>query len=104
DTPAETHVGPGGQAANVAAWAAWLGAEARYVGRRADDAAGRLVAAGLAARGVEVLGPVGPGRTGTVVSLLDGGGERTLASDRGVSPDIRPEELEPAWLAGCAAL
>jgi sugar/nucleoside kinase (ribokinase family) len=104
DTPAETRVDAGGQAANVAAWAAWLGAEARFVGRRADDAAGRLAAAGLSARGVRVLGPAGPGRTGTVVSLVDGAGERTMASDRGVSPELRPEDVDPSWISGCAAL
>ena len=42
DASAVTSVGPGGQAANVAAWAASLGAESRFVGKRADDEAGRL--------------------------------------------------------------
>src|SRR5215216_5920875 len=83
DTRADTRVGPGGQAANVAAWAASLGAEARFVGKRGDDEAGRLVASGLAAHGVEVLGPVAPGRNGVVVSLVSPDGDRTMASDRG---------------------
>jgi sugar/nucleoside kinase (ribokinase family) len=47
---------------------------------------------------------VAPGRTGTVVSLVDVQGGRTMASDRGVSPDFRAEELEPAWLEGCSHL
>src|SRR4029450_3679398 len=49
DAAAVTQVGPGGQAANVAAWAATLGAEARFVGKRGDDDAGRVCADGLAA-------------------------------------------------------
>ena len=101
DATAVTHVEPGGQAANVAAWAAALGAEATFVGKRGDDDAGRLAAAGLRARGVEVVGPVSAGRSGVVVSLVSPDGDRTMASDRGVAPDLRPQELEPAWFEGC---
>jgi sugar/nucleoside kinase (ribokinase family) len=101
DAQAVTAVGPGGQAANVAAWAVSLGAEARFVGKRGDDDGGRLAAAGLAARGVEVLGPVAPGGNGVVVSLVSPDGDRTMASDRGVAPELREDELEAAWFAGC---
>src|SRR5262249_57574137 len=44
DRSADTLVCAGGQAANVAAWAAALGAEARFVGKRGADAAGELAA------------------------------------------------------------
>ena len=101
---AVTRVGAGGQAANVAAWAAELGAQARFVGKRAHDAAGRLVADEVARRGVTVLGPLVEGRTGVVVSLAEPGGLRSMASDRGVAPELRAEELEIAWLRGCDAL
>jgi sugar/nucleoside kinase (ribokinase family) len=96
DATAETRTGAGGQAANVAAWAADLGAEARFVGKRGDDAAGELLAAELRGRGVDVLGPA-EGRNGVVVSLVAADGDRTMASDRGAAPELRPEELEPAW-------
>jgi ribokinase len=99
DAVAVTQAGPGGQAANVAAWAAELGAEARFVGKRAGDAAGRLVDAELRALGVELLGPVVEGRNGIVVSLVGSDGDRTMASDRGVAPDLSPEELDPSWFA-----
>jgi ribokinase len=99
DAVAVTRAGPGGQAANVAAWAAELGAEARFVGKRADDAAGRLVDEELRARGVEVAGPVVGGRNGIVVSLVSADGDRTMASDRGVAPDLSPDELDTAWFA-----
>lgn len=95
---------PGGQAANVAAWVAALGGTARFLGKRGDDDAGRLVAARLAAYGVEVVGPVEPDGTGIVVSLVAPSGERSMCSDRGVAPRFRPEELDPAWLAGCEHL
>ena len=101
DTYGRTRVAPGGQAANVASWAAALGAPARFVGKRARDPAGRILAGELARRGVEVVGPEVEAGTGTVVSLADGRGGRTMLTDRGVAPDLRPEELEPSWLRGC---
>lgn len=99
DAIAVTHAGAGGQAANVAAWAAELGADARFIGKRADDAAGRLVDEHIRARGVELVGPVVPGRNGVVVSVVGPDGDRTMASDRGVAPDLAATELEDAWFA-----
>jgi sugar/nucleoside kinase (ribokinase family) len=104
DTRAETRAGGGGQAANVAAWAAALGAEARFVGKRGADAAGEVAEADLLRRGVDVLGPPPSGRNGVVVSLVGLDGSRTMVSDRGVAPDLEPDELEPEWLARCDAL
>ncbi|MDX6512408.1 MAG: hypothetical protein QOE36_1912, partial [Gaiellaceae bacterium] len=101
DAAATTRIGAGGQAANVAAWVVDLGAQGRFVGKRGADAAGEFVAAELDARGVEVRGPVDPGGNGVVVSLVDASGERTMLSDRGVAPALRPDELEPEWLADC---
>jgi sugar/nucleoside kinase (ribokinase family) len=98
DTPARTRVGAGGQAANVAGWAASLGAEARFVGKRGADAAGELAAAELRALGVEVVGPA-EGRNGVVVSFA-AGGERSMASDRGSATELAPGDLDPGWF-GC---
>jgi ribokinase len=95
DQTAITRTGPGGQAANVAAWAANLGADARFVGRRGDDAASEIVTRALLGQGVDVVGPA-RGRTGVVVSLASAG-DRTMASDRGVSPDLEPRDLDAAW-------
>jgi sugar/nucleoside kinase (ribokinase family) len=99
DADAVTRLGPGGQAANVAAWVAELGGRARFVGTLAGDDAGRIARGGLERYGVEVRGPVAEGRTGTVVSLVAADGGRTMASDRGVSPQLRADELDPAWLS-----
>jgi sugar/nucleoside kinase (ribokinase family) len=98
DVRASNRTGAGGQAANVAAWAAELGAEARCIAKRGDDPAGELVARELAARGVELVGPVAEGRTGLVVSVVREG-DRSLASDRGVAPSLAPEELDADWVA-----
>ena len=97
DVRASNRAGAGGQAANVAAWAAELGAEARCVGKRGDDPAGELVSQELAGLGVELVGPIAAGSTGVVVSIV-GDGDRSLASDPGVAPTFAPEELEAGWV------
>jgi ribokinase len=97
DVRASNRAGAGGQAANVAAWAAELGAEARCIAKRGDDPAGELVARELAQHGVELAGPVGAGATGVVVSIVRDG-DRSLASDRGVAPSFAPDELDAAWV------
>ena len=93
DRVATTRVTAGGQAANVAAWAASLGAVG--AARRRSAATTRPASSSareLAARGVEVAGPAG-GRTGVVVAIA-AAGERTMVSDRGSAPELAPEELE----------
>jgi sugar/nucleoside kinase (ribokinase family) len=95
DRPATIRVGAGGQAANVAAWAQELGADARLVCRRGADAAGELVAHELRALGVEVEGPVG-GRNGVVVSIA-AFEDRTMASDRGGATGFDPQDLDDEW-------
>jgi sugar/nucleoside kinase (ribokinase family) len=97
DVRAQTSTGAGGQAANVAAWAASLGATTRCIAKRGDDPAGELLAGELAARGIELVGPVAQGSTGVVVSLVEDG-ERSMASDRGVAPTLTPDEIDPVWL------
>ena len=104
DTRGETRTAPGGQAANVAAWAAHLGARARLVAARARDDGRALAEAGLRRHGVEVAGPELDGRCGVVVSIVAADGERSMLSDRGVSPELAPEDVDPAWLAGCDRL
>jgi sugar/nucleoside kinase (ribokinase family) len=95
DQTAVTRTGPGGQAANVAAWAASLGAQARFVGRHGDDPASEVVTRALTGYGVDVVGPTG-GRTGVVISIASAG-DRTMASDRGDSPELEPRDLDVEW-------
>jgi ribokinase len=99
DVRARTRTGAGGQAANVAAWASSLGAGARCIAKRGDDATGELVARELEALGVELVGPVADGPTGVVVSIVGDDGERSLASDPGVAPTLAPGDLAEEWLA-----
>jgi ribokinase len=101
DTYGQTSVGAGGQAANVAAWSAALGGRGRFLGKRARDAAGRILAAELAARGVELAGPEVEAGTGTVVSIAGADGSRSMLSDRGIAVELTAEEVDPGWLEGC---
>jgi ribokinase len=104
DTYGRTRVGAGGQAANVAAWVVALGGSARFIGKRARDGAGRLLAEELTSRGVGLAGPGVESGTGTVVSVATPDGKRTMLSDRGVSIDFEPAELDETWLEGCDLL
>ncbi len=84
-------VGPGGTAANAAAWAASLGAQSVAVGAIGDDAGGRFLRAELERRGAEPAFVVDrTGRTGTFV-LADG----EIHVDRGANALLAPEELPP---------
>jgi ribokinase len=104
DAPAETTLSPGGQAANVAAWAVALGARGRLVCRRGGDSAAGLAEEGLASHGVEIVGPRADTGGGVVVSLVDPHGDRTMASDRGVAPGLEAGDIDPGWLAAADAL
>jgi ribokinase len=97
DTPVATRVATGGQAANVASWVAVLDEQARFVGKSADDAAGELARALLERRGVQVAGPRVEGSTGVVVAFVGPDGERSMATDRGVAPELRADELDGSW-------
>ena len=104
DTPAQTRVSVGGQAANVAAWVSALGGRSRLIAALADDPAAALVASELTARGVDLVGPKIGGHTGVVVSLSAGGADRSMLTDRGVGPLLAQAAIQADWLDGCSWL
>jgi ribokinase len=90
DTAARISMQGGGSAANVAAWAASLGAPVSLVCRVGRDARGRAAVDEL--KGVDVHVTVDYERpTGTCVVLVDGGGERTMLPDPGANDAPLPE-------------
>jgi sugar/nucleoside kinase (ribokinase family) len=96
DTPATITFAAGGQAANVAAWVAALGGNARVFGPTSQTGPGRLVADALAARGVQVHGPeVEPGK---VLSLV-ADGVRSMAS-HAAAPGWLDQVAAGDWLDG----
>jgi ribokinase len=104
DTPAAIRLGAGGQAANVAAWAAALGAWSRLICKRGTDTASQLAVAELARHRVDICGPVQDGRGGVVVSLRDSDDHRTMASDPGVAALLDARELDPSWIGSSDVL
>src|SRR5207247_7339224 len=90
----------GGQAANVATWAASLGADARFVGKRGGDLAAGFATAELEARGVAVLGPA-EGANAIVCALVSPDGERSMAPDRGAATLLHADEIETSWFDDC---
>jgi sugar/nucleoside kinase (ribokinase family) len=100
DNPAEITIGGGGQAANFCAWVAELGAPVRLVTRVGDDDRGHSLVAGMKEFGVEVFPIWGSEPTGAVAVLVGPNGERTMATQRGASVGLRPEDLRQQWFTG----
>jgi sugar/nucleoside kinase (ribokinase family) len=100
DNPAVIRVGGGGQAANFCAWAAALGSPVRLVTRVGDDDRGRRLVTELEAVGVEVLVVWGREPTGMIALLIGPNGERTMATQRGASAGLRPNDLRKPWFRG----
>jgi len=101
DTPVRIFHRRGGSAANVAAFAAGLAHTARFIGRVGDDALGDRLVADLMAAGVDAR-VQRAGRTGTIVVLVDQGGERTMLPDRGAATELAT--VPPSWLGGVTVL
>jgi sugar/nucleoside kinase (ribokinase family) len=100
DNPSVIHRTRGGSAANVAAFAATLAAvPARFIGCVGDDRVADMLSAELAGHGVDVR-VQRRGRTGTIVVLVDGNGERTMYPDRAAAAELTDVPAE--WLAGAA--
>lgn len=81
DVPAEIELLPGGQGANVAVRLARRGLRVRLITPLADDAAGRLLREQVAAHGVDIA-VLHAERSGIVVAIVDGEGDRTMLSHR----------------------
>jgi sugar/nucleoside kinase (ribokinase family) len=103
DVAGAVRLGPGGSAANVAAWARAAGAAARLVAGRGDDLAGRLLAAALAERGIE-LRPERPAASPSGAMLVvREAGERSFVADPGANLSLAEADVAGA-LTGAAAV
>jgi sugar/nucleoside kinase (ribokinase family) len=92
----------GGSAANVASAAALLGrVGVRYLGCLGSDPTGDGLVAGLEQMGVDVR-VQRRGRTGTILVLVEPGGERSMVPDRG--SNLLLTTVDDAWLDGLSML
>jgi len=87
DTPSRIERTRGGSAANVAYFAAAAGIPSRFVGQVGADHLGDHLVDSLRQAGVDVVAHQG-GRTGSVVVIVQPGGERTTLTDRGSAVDL----------------
>ncbi|WNV74006.1 PfkB family carbohydrate kinase [Geodermatophilus sp. DSM 44513] len=86
DRPAVIRSRGGGAGANVAVHLAALGVPVTLAGCVGDDAAGAALTGELAAAGVTPAVRTVPGAaTGTIVSLVEPGGQRSMLADRGAN-------------------
>ncbi len=100
DRPAAIRSRGGGAGANVAVHLAQLGTPVLLAGCIGDDAAGVGLVAELTAAGVGLALRTVPGAaTGTIVSLVERDGQRSMLADRGANLDLRPDDV-PAPEAG----
>jgi ribokinase len=96
DVAGAVRLGPGGSAANVAVWGVAAGARARLVAGRGDDLAGRLLAAALAERGVELRPEAaGPGASGAILVVTEAG-ERSFVADPGANLRLAEADVAAA--------
>jgi sugar/nucleoside kinase (ribokinase family) len=100
DNLAVIRVGGGGQAANFCSWVAALGSPVRLVTRVGDDDRGRRLVTEIEALGVEVFAVSGPEPTGMIAVLVGPNGERTMATQRGASAGLKPNDLRKSWFRG----
>lgn len=94
DRPAAITTRGGGAGANVAAHLAGLGVPVRLAGCIGDDAAGAGLSAELGGAGVQLaLRTVAGTPTGTIVSLVEPDGQRSMLADRGANLRLRPDDV-----------
>jgi ribokinase len=96
DRPAAIRSRGGGAGANVAVHLARLGVPVQLAACVGDDPAGAVLAAELTAAGVRPALRTVPGTsTGTIVSLVEPDGQRSMLADRGANLALRPDDVPP---------
>ena len=101
DRPATIRSRGGGAGANVAVHLARLGVPVALAGCVGDDPAAAGLREELTAAGVRLALRTVPGAaTGTVVSLVEPGGQRSMLADRGANLALAPEDIPPPASGG----
>jgi sugar/nucleoside kinase (ribokinase family) len=108
-TGSEPRLYGGGSAANVAVGLARLDLAVTFIGSVGDDGFGRWLADDFAGEDVDTRGliTVRDAFTPMVIALIEPDGERLVVvwpPERGADLRLRPEDLDPDWMAGAAWL
>jgi len=94
DRPAAIATRGGGAGANVAAHLAALGTPVVLAGCVGEDLPGQALCRDLAGAGVTLAVRTVPGvPTGTIISLVEPGGERSMLADRGANLALTPSDV-----------
>jgi sugar/nucleoside kinase (ribokinase family) len=104
DSPAAITLGGGGQAANFCAWTAALGEPTRLVTRVGEDDRGHRLVADLESQGVEVRAVWAQEPTGAIAVIVGSDGRRTMATQRGASIGLSPDDLDESWFRDASLL
>jgi sugar/nucleoside kinase (ribokinase family) len=97
DTKSAIHKSMGGQAANVASWLAFLGAQTRFVGCVGLTDVRKLEAE-LEQNGIEAALQSSAKPTGSLVVLVQGA-SRSMLTDRGANLDLNLRSIDPTGFA-----
>jgi len=99
NSPGSVTMTSGGHAANWAVWTSRLGGNCRFIGKVGRDPAAELLVWDLLKEGVLPETVSEPGSTATLAHIVRSGGGMDLMPDRGVAINLKPQEVEDAWLA-----
>jgi len=92
----KTLIVPGGAACNTIVGTANLGGDARFIGRRGNDAYGRTFEEQIVKCGVEPFVSISSSPTGKVLSVITPDAQRSMFTFLGASTELEPESITPA--------
>jgi sugar/nucleoside kinase (ribokinase family) len=98
NSPGSVTMTSGGHAANFAVWISRLGGNARFIGKVGKDPAAELLVWDLLKEGVLPETVASDGSTATLTHIAKPAGAPDLVPDRGVAVQLKPEEVQDAWL------
>lgn len=96
----------GGSAANTTVGLAKLGCKTGFIGKVANDKEGKMLLESFSQEDIDVNGIIvsKQGRSGRVIGLVDGKGQRALYVNAGVNDTIQYEEINSEYASGTKIL
>lgn len=104
DVPGVISFRRGGSAANAAAAFVRAGGQASLITSLGSDYWAARLAASLRSDGMGLHAVRRAGPSGRLVALVDERGERSFVTERGAADDLRPEDIQAAWIRAADVL